>query len=72
MNEPERFAGVSRGNSRYLTRKLWGDARGCRSFSRQFTTMRQAVLAHAGEALESRHAFEALTKYGRMTVIGVF
>ena len=31
--------------------------------------MRQAVLAHSGEALDSRKAFEALNSYDRDSVI---
>ena len=34
-----------------------------------FTTMRRAILAHAGEAIESRKAFEALTKLEKDSVI---
>jgi len=34
-----------------------------------YTTMRRAVLAHAGEALQSRKAFEALSKGERDSLI---
>jgi hypothetical protein len=35
----------------------------------KFTTMREAVLAHSGEALASRQAFEALSPYDRDCLI---
>ena len=35
----------------------------------KFTTMREAVLAHAGEAFSSRQAFEALPPYEKDCVI---
>jgi len=35
----------------------------------KFTTMREAILAHSGEALASRQAFEALSLYDRGCLI---
>ena len=35
----------------------------------KFTTMREAILAHSGEALASRQAFESLSDYDRDSVI---
>ncbi len=58
------------GNRRFLTRKLWGTANEPPFFHHgQFTTLRQAVLAHCGEALHSRQSFEGLTPYAQDTVI---
>jgi hypothetical protein len=49
------------GNAKFITRKLWGIANEPPFYHHgQYTTMREAVLAHCGEALESRVAFEAL------------
>jgi hypothetical protein len=49
------------GNSRFLTKKLWGAANERPYFQHGlFTTFLEATLAHSGEALESRQAFEAL------------
>ncbi|MCA9655201.1 MAG: thiol oxidoreductase [Myxococcales bacterium] len=63
---PEFFAG----NSHFLTRKLWGVANEPPYFHHgKHTTLRQAVLAHSGEALASRQDFEALDDYGRDCVI---
>jgi hypothetical protein len=49
------------GNQRFLTRRLWGAANEPPFFHHgRFTTLRQALLAHAGEALDSRQAFQGL------------
>jgi hypothetical protein len=49
------------GNRRFVTRRLWGAANEPPYFHHgKFTTMRQAVLAHHGEALAERRAFEKL------------
>jgi cytochrome c peroxidase len=49
------------GNSRFLTRKLWGIANEPPFFHHgQFTTMRQAIEAHAGEAADARAAWNGL------------
>jgi cytochrome c peroxidase len=49
------------GNCRFLTKRLWGAANEPPYFHNGLlTTLRGAVLAHAGEARDSRLAFEAL------------
>ena len=54
---PEFFAG----NGRFLTRKLWGSANEPPYFHHgQYTTLRECVLAHHGEAELERDAFAAL------------
>ena len=63
---PEFFAA----NRKFLTRKLWGIANVPPYFHHgQFTTMREAVLAHSGEALDSRLRFELLSDYQRDSLI---
>ena len=63
---PEFFAG----NRMFLTKKLWGAANEPPYFHHgQFTTLREAILAHDGEALVERQAFEALSAYERDAVI---
>jgi hypothetical protein len=58
------------GNGQFLTRKLWGTGNEPPFFHHgQFTTLREAVLAHCGEALAARQAFEALSPYERAAVI---
>lgn len=63
---PEFFAG----NSKFITRKLWGIANQ-HSFGHHglYTTMREAVLAHAGEAEGSTTAFRSLSAYDRDSII---
>jgi hypothetical protein len=59
MNQPPGSAKFAAGNRRFLTRRLWGVANQMPYFhDGRFTTMRQAILAHAGEALAARQAFE--------------
>ena len=49
------------GNRRFLTKRLWGAANEPPYFHHgRFTTLRQAVLAHHGEAFAERRAFQQL------------
>jgi hypothetical protein len=58
------------GNCRFLTKRLWGAANEPPFFHHGlFTTLRRAVLAHSGEALASRRAFEALPDFDRDALI---
>lgn len=58
------------GNHKFLTKRLWGCANEPPFFHHgRFTTLRQSVLAHSGEALAQRKAFEALSKYEQDSVI---
>jgi hypothetical protein len=64
MNAPPGSPAFFAGNGRFLTRKLWGVANEPPYFHHgMFTTLRQAVLAHAGEAQASRQGFEALSAH---------
>jgi cytochrome c peroxidase len=59
-----------KGNRKFLTRRLWGAANQPPYFHHGlFTTMRKAVLAHSGEALEQRKAFEHLSAYDQDSLI---
>ena len=61
MNETTWSAKFKAGNRRFLTRRLWGAANEPPYFHHGlFTTMRQALLAHGGEAATVRAAFVAL------------
>src|SRR5207245_8078694 len=63
-------AAFFQGNTRFITRKLWGTANsGPFMHHGKFTTMREAVLAHSGEALASRQTFEALSSHDRDCII---
>jgi hypothetical protein len=70
MNQPAGSPGFFAGNRKFLTRKLWGTANEPPFFHHgQYTTLRQSVLAHAGEALASRQAFDTLSEYEQGSVI---
>ncbi|PYU30871.1 MAG: hypothetical protein DMG28_17400 [Acidobacteria bacterium] len=70
QNQPATSSKFFAGNTRLLTRKLWGVANsGPFMHHGKFTTMREAVLAHAGEAFSSRQAFEVLPAYEKDCVI---
>jgi hypothetical protein len=69
MNQPAGSPGFFAGNTRFLTRKLWGFANEPPFFHHGFYTTIQAVLAHAGEARSARAAYEALSPYEQDCVI---
>jgi hypothetical protein len=70
MNERPGSAKFHQGNRRFLTRRLWGAASEPPYFHHGlFTTLREAVLGHSGEALDQRRAFENLGKYEQDSVI---
>lgn len=63
---PEFFAG----NGRFMTKKLWGCANEPPFFHHGlFTTMRQAIHAHGGEAAAVRANFLNLDEYGQASII---
>ena len=69
-NQPAGSPGFFAGNSRFITRKLWGTGNEPPFYHHgQYTTIRQAVLAHCGEALAPREAYEALTSAEQDDVI---
>ncbi len=58
------------GNRKFLTKRLWGCANEPPFFHHGlFTTLRQSVLGHNGEALGERRAFQALTEYEQDSLI---
>jgi hypothetical protein len=62
QNQPPGSPGFFVGNCRFITRKLWGfyNQGGAFMHHGKFTTAREAVEAHSGEALSERLAFDAL------------
>jgi hypothetical protein len=63
---PEFFSG----NTRFLTRRLWAVGSKPNFFHHgQFTTIREAILNHFGEANSTRSAFLALNVYGQGAII---
>ena len=70
QNQPAGSEAFFAGNRKFITRKLWGVGNsGPYMHHGKFTTMREAILAHSGEALQSREAFENLTSYDRDCII---
>jgi CxxC motif-containing protein (DUF1111 family) len=66
QNQPAGTAKFFAGNTKFITRKLWGVGNsGPYMHHGKFTTMREAILAHSGEALSSRQSFEALPEHDR-------
>jgi hypothetical protein len=70
MNQPAGSPGFFAGNGKFLTRKLWGIANQ-HPFGHHglYTTMREAVLAHHGDAEDTRSGFLHLSKYDQDALI---
>jgi cytochrome c peroxidase len=70
MNQSVWSKKFKEGNCRFLTKRLWGAANEPPFFHHGlFTTLRQSVLAHSGEAKSSRQAFQALPSAEQDAVI---
>jgi hypothetical protein len=70
MNQTVWAARFSQGNRRFLTKRLWGCANEAPYFHHgMFTTLRQAVLAHSGEAQQSRRSYQSLSEYEQDALI---
>ncbi len=63
QNQPAGSTAFFAGNCKFITRKLWGfyNQGGAFMHHGKFTTAREAVEAHNGEALAQRKAFDALS-----------
>jgi hypothetical protein len=64
QNQPAGSTGFFAGNCKFITRKLWGfyNQGGAFMHHGKFTTAREAVEAHNGEALSQRLAFDKLSQ----------
>ncbi|MBI3819966.1 MAG: thiol oxidoreductase [Planctomycetes bacterium] len=70
MNQAAGSGGFFAGNGRFITKKLWGCANEAPFFHHgQYVTLRQAIVAHAGEAATATTAFNALTSAEQDAVI---
>jgi len=71
QNQPAGSPGFFKGNCKFITRKLWGfyNQGGAFMHHGKFTTAREAVEAHNGEAIASRHAFDNLAQDQQNEVI---
>src|SRR6266849_2227895 len=63
QNQPAGSPGFFAGNCKFITRKLWGfyNQGGAFMHHGKFTTAKEAIEAHNGEALPQRKAFDALS-----------
>ena len=70
MNQTPGTKAFFAGNGKFITRKLWGIANQ-HSFGHHglYTTIREVVLAHAGEASAAATAFRASSKYDQDCII---
>ncbi|MEZ4865465.1 MAG: di-heme oxidoredictase family protein [Caldilineaceae bacterium] len=70
MNQPLNSNEFFLGNRYFLTKRLWGAANEPPYFHHGlYTTLRDAILAHDGEAHTTRLAYEALSDYEQRAVI---
>jgi cytochrome c peroxidase len=70
MNQSTWSPKFKAGNRRFLSKRLWGVANQPTHFHHGlYTTMRRAVVAHSGEALASRRAFQQLSEYEQNSLI---
>jgi cytochrome c peroxidase len=70
QNQSQWSRRFAEGNCRFLTKRLWGAANEPPFFHHgQYSTLRQAVLGHGGEAAESRRQFQQLPPYERDALI---
>lgn len=70
QNQTPWTAKFRNGNRRFLTKRLWGAANEPPYFHHGlFTTLRQSVLAHAGEAIDSRTQFQNSKEYDQDSLI---
>jgi hypothetical protein len=70
MHLPPGSPGFFAGNRRFITRRLWDAANKPNHFHHgRFTTMRESILAHAGEAETERLAFESLSDHDKDCLI---
>mgnify|MGYP001559945419 FL=1 len=70
MNEPAGSPAFFVGNAKFLTRKLWGVGNQGPYFHHgQYTTLKEAILAHGGEASTARQAFQSLGSYEQGSII---
>ena len=70
QNQPPGSRAFFAGNQFFLTKRLWNVGSSPNHYHHgQFTTIRESIMAHAGEAQTSRQNFVNLDSYGQGSVI---
>jgi CxxC motif-containing protein (DUF1111 family) len=70
QNQPVSGDNFFAGNGKFITKKLWGFANsGPFMHHGKFTTIRESILAHSGEALSTRIAFQSLSSYDQGSIV---
>jgi mono/diheme cytochrome c family protein len=70
QHAPAGSAAFFAGNTRFLTRRLWAVGSKPNYFHHgQFTTIREAILNHFGEALAAQKAFSSLDSYPQGSIV---
>ncbi|MGB0514634.1 MAG: hypothetical protein ACPGJE_07315, partial [Wenzhouxiangellaceae bacterium] len=70
MHFPGGSAEFNSGNCEFITKKLWGAANEPPYFHHGlFTTMREAIEAHRGDAIDAYNGWTALDDHGRNSII---
>lgn len=70
QNEPAGSDGFFAGNRRFLTRRLWDIGSKPNHYHHgRYTTIRESILAHAGEATAAERGFAGLSVYDQGSII---
>jgi hypothetical protein len=70
QNQPTGSRGFFAGNQFFLTKRLWNVGTSPNHYHHgQFTTIRESIMAHAGEAQASQQNFANLDSYGQGSII---
>lgn len=70
QNQPAGSTEFFAGNTQFLTRRLWTVGSKPNYFHHgEFTTIREAILNHFGEALQTQQAFSALSSYQQGAIV---
>jgi len=70
QNQPAGSAAFFGGNRRFLTKRLWSVGSSPNHFHHgKFTTIRESIMAHAGEAQSTQTAFANLSSYDQGSII---
>jgi CxxC motif-containing protein (DUF1111 family) len=70
QNQPAGSPGFFAGNRYFLTKRLWNTGSSPNHFHHgKYTTIRESIMAHAGEARSSQTNFANLDSYGQGSIV---